>query len=62
MTASSDLHRRATLDLEAARGPTGLSQDGSTVAGLDWKFFGVVDDLFGVTDSADESAATYSRI
>ena len=105
VTVSSDLHRRATLDVEAVRGPTGpsgvaayslsklanvlftvelgerlpasvtatcchpgvspstgLSRDGSTVAGLGWKLFGVVGDLFGVTDSTDESAATQTYL
>ncbi|ELZ29511.1 oxidoreductase [Halosimplex carlsbadense 2-9-1] len=101
VTVSSDLHRRAELDLDAVRGPgrmsgvgayglsklanvlftfelarrlpesvtancchpgvspsTGLSRNGSLVAGLGWKLFGAVGRLTGTVDTAAESAET----
>jgi NAD(P)-dependent dehydrogenase (short-subunit alcohol dehydrogenase family) len=101
VTVSSDLHRRAELDLDGVRGPdgpsgvgayghsklanvlftfelarrlpesvtancchpgvspsTGLSRNGSLVAGLGWKVFGLVGRLTGTVDTAAESAET----
>ncbi|QLH76240.1 SDR family NAD(P)-dependent oxidoreductase [Halosimplex rubrum] len=101
VTVSSDLHRRAELDLDGVRGPdgpsgvgayghsklanvlftyelarrlpgsvtancchpgvspsTGLSRNGSLVAGLGWKLFGAVGRLTGTVDTAAESAET----
>ncbi|QLH80675.1 SDR family NAD(P)-dependent oxidoreductase [Halosimplex pelagicum] len=105
VTVSSDLHRRAALDLAGVRGPdgpsgveayghsklanvlftfelarrlpdsvtancchpgvspsTGLSRNGSLVAGLGWKAFGVVGRLTGFTDTAAESAETQTHL
>ena len=105
VTVSSDLHRRATLDLDAVCGPggpsgvaayghsklanvlftyelarrlpanvtancchpgvspsTGLARNGSLVAGLGWKAFGLVGRLTGTVDSAAESAETQTYL
>jgi len=105
VTVSSDLHRRAELDLDAVRGPgrmsgvgayghsklanvlftfelarrlpesvtancchpgvspsTGLSRNGSLVAGLGWKLFGAVGRLTGTVDTAAESAETQTYL
>jgi len=105
VTVSSDLHRRAELDLDGVRGPdgpsgvtayghsklanvlftyelarrlpasvtancchpgvspsTGLSRNGSLVAGLGWKAFGLVGRLTGMVDTAAESAETQTYL
>jgi len=105
VTVSSDLHRRAELDLDAVRGPdgpsgvgayghsklanvlftcdlarrlpasvtancchpgvspsTGLSRNGSLVAGLGWKLLGAVGRLTGTVDTAAESAETQTYL
>ncbi|WP_135365804.1 SDR family NAD(P)-dependent oxidoreductase [Halosimplex halophilum] len=105
VTVSSDLHRRAEPDLDAATGdggPSGvaaygfsklanvlftyelarrlpagvtancchpgvspstdLSRDGSSLAGLGWKLFGVVGRLTGTVDTAAESAETQTYL
>ncbi|QPV64632.1 SDR family NAD(P)-dependent oxidoreductase [Halosimplex litoreum] len=105
VTVSSDLHRRAELDLDGVRGPdgpsgvgayghsklanvlftfelarrlpesvtancchpgvspsTGLSRNGSLLAGLGWKAFGLVGRLTGTVDTAAESAETQTYL
>jgi NAD(P)-dependent dehydrogenase (short-subunit alcohol dehydrogenase family) len=105
VTVSSDLHRRAELDLAGVRGPdgasgvgayghsklanvlftfelarrlpesvtatcchpgvspsTGLSRNGSLIAGLGWKAFGLVGRLTGAVDTAAESAETQTYL